>query len=59
MGADCVGHVGFIGGVDVEGVCDAGSGYFDRFGVFGSEGAVFEGGIKEINYGEGESLFGV
>lgn len=51
--------MGFIGGVDVEGVCDAGGGYFDGFGVFRSEGAVFEGGIEEVNYGQGESLFGV
>ena len=26
--ADCVGHVGFVGGVDVEGVGDAGGGDF-------------------------------
>ena len=27
--ADCVGHVGFVGGVDVEGVGDAGGGDFN------------------------------
>ena len=51
--------MGFVGGVDVEGVGDAGGGYFDGFGVFGSEGAVFEGGIEEVDYGEGQSLFRV
>ena len=51
--------MGFIGGVDVEGVRDAGGGYLDGFGIFGSECAVFEGGIEEVNYGESEPLFGV
>ena len=59
MRADCVGHVGFIGGVDVEGVGDAGGGYFDGFGVFGCKGAIFEGGIVKVDYCEGEALFGV
>lgn len=43
----------------MEGVRDAGGGYFDRFSVFGRESAIFEGGIEEVNYSEGESLFGV
>ena len=51
--------MGFVGGVDVEGVRDAGGGYFDGFGVFGRESAIFEGGIEVVNYGEGEPLFGV
>ncbi len=51
--------MGFVSGVDVEGVGDAGGGYFDGFGVFGREGAVFEGGIEVVNYGEGETLFGI
>ena len=51
--------MGFVGGVDVEGVCDTGGGYFDRFSVFGCESAIFEGGIEIVNYGERESLFGV
>lgn len=33
--ADGVGHVGFVGGVDVVGVGDAGGGYFYAFAVFG------------------------
>ena len=59
LGADGVGHVGFVGGVDVEGVGDAGGGDFDGFAVFGGEGAVFEGGAEEVDYGEGETLFRV
>lgn len=43
----------------MEGVRDAGGGYFDGFGVFRRECTVFEGGIEVVNYGEGESLFGV
>ena len=57
--ADGVGHVGFVGGVDVEGVGDAGGGDFYALGVFGGEGAVFEGGGEEVDHGEGETLFGV
>lgn len=59
LGADGVVHVGFVGGVDVEGVGDAGGGYFDGLGVFGGEGAIFERGGEEVDYGEGETLFGV
>ena len=43
----------------MEGVGDAGGGYFDAFGVFGCQGAVLEGGREEVDYGEGETLFGV
>ncbi len=43
----------------MEGVSDAGGGYFYALAVFRGEGAVFERGGKEINYGEGETLFGV
>lgn len=43
----------------MEGVGDAGGGYLDGFAVFGSESAVFEGGGEEVDYGEGEALFGV
>ena len=57
--ADGGGHVGFGGGVDVEGVGDAGGGDLDGFGVFRGEGAVFEGGLEEVDYGEGELLLGV
>lgn len=57
--ADGGGHVGFGGGVDVEGVRDAGGGDFDGFSIFGSEGAVFEGGLEEVDYGEGELLLRV
>lgn len=57
--ADGVGHVGFVGRVDVEGVGDARSGYFDAFGVFRCQGAIFEGGGEEVNYGEGETFLGV
>ena len=57
--ADGVGRVGFVGGVDVEGVGDAGGGDFDALRVFRGQGAVFEGGGEEIDYGEGETLFGV
>ena len=51
--------MGFVGGVDVESVRDAGGRYFDRFSVFGCESAIFQGGVEIVNYGEGESLFGV
>ena len=51
--------MGFVAGVDVEGVGDARGGYFYALGVFGGEGAVFEGGGKEVDYGECETLFGV
>ncbi len=57
--ADGVGRVGFVGGVDVEGVGDAGGGDLDAFGVFGRQGAVFEGGGEEVDDGKGETLFGV
>ncbi len=43
----------------MEGVGDAGGGYFYALAVFGGESAVFEGGGKEVDYGEGETLFGV
>ena len=52
-------HGGLVGGVDVEGVGYAGLSHFDRFAVFGGEGAVFEGGGEEVDDGEGEALFGV
>jgi len=51
--------VGFVGGVDVECVGDAGGGYFNGFAVFGGETAIFERGGEEVDYGEGEALFGV
>ena len=51
--------MGFVGGVDVESVGDAGGGYFYTLGIFGNEGTVFEGGGKEVYYGECETLFGV
>ena len=57
--ADGGGHVGFGCGVDVEGVGDAGGGDFDGFSIFGGEGSIFEGGLEEIDYGEGELLLGV
>lgn len=41
----------------MEGVGDAGGGYFDALAVFGGEGAVFEGGGEEVDYGERETLF--
>ena len=43
----------------MEGVGDARGGYFNALGVFGGEGAVFEGGGEEVEYGEGETLLGV
>ena len=43
----------------MEGVGDAGGGYFYAFGVFGRQGAIFEGGGKEVDDGKGETLFGV
>lgn len=43
----------------MEGVGDAGGGDFDALCVFRGEGAVFEGGGEEVDYGEGETLFGV
>lgn len=43
----------------MEGVGDAGGSYFYALGVFGGEGAVFEGGGEEVDYGEGETLFSV
>lgn len=57
--ADGVGHVGFVAGVDAEGVGDTGGGYFYALGVFGGQGAVFQGGGEEVDDGEGETLFGV
>ena len=59
MRADGVGHVGFVGRVDVEGVGDARGGDFYAFGVFGRQGTVFEGGGEEVDDGESETLFGV
>jgi len=59
LGSDGVVHVGFVGGVDVEGVGDAGGGDFDGFAVFWGEGAIFEGGGEEVNDGEGKALFRV
>ena len=50
--------MGFVGGVDVESVRDAGGGYFDRFSVFGCESAIFEGCIVIVNFFVGESVFG-
>lgn len=55
--ADSVGQLGLVGGVDVEGVGDAGGGDLDGLGVVFLEGAVFQGGIEEIDDGEGEALF--
>ena len=43
----------------MEGVGDAGGGYFYALGVFGGQGTVFKGGGEEVDYGEGETLFGV
>lgn len=43
----------------MEGVGDAGGGDFYALGVFGGEGAVFEGGGEEVDRGEGETLSGV
>lgn len=57
--ADGVCHVGFVGGVDVEGVGDAGGGYFYAFAIFGCQGAVLQRRGEEIDYGEGETLFGI
>lgn len=57
--ADSVGQLGLVGGVDVEGVGDAGGGDLDGLGVVFLEGAVFQGGIEEIDDGEGEALFAV
>jgi hypothetical protein len=51
--------VGFVGGVNVERVGDAGGGDFDGFAVFGGEGAIFEGGGEKIDDGESETLFRV
>lgn len=43
----------------MEGVGNAGGGYFDGLGVFGCQGAIFEGGGEEVDYSKGETLFGV
>ena len=59
LGADGVGRVRFVGGVDVEGVGDARGGNFDTLGVLGGQGAVFERGGEEVDYSEGQTLFGV
>lgn len=51
--------MGFVSGIDVEGVCDTGSSYLDGLGVFGCESAIFEGSGKEVYDGESEALLGV
>ena len=51
--------MGFVGGVDMEGVGDAGSGYLDGFSVFGCKSAVLEGGGEEVDYGKGKPFFGI
>lgn len=43
----------------MEGVGDAGGGYFYAFGILGCQGAVLQGSREEIDYGEGETLFGI
>lgn len=43
----------------MEGVGDAGGGYFYALAVFRRYGAIFEGGGEEVDYGKGETLFGV
>jgi len=50
---------GGVGGVDVEAFGDAVGGDFDAVGVFGLEGAVFEGGGEEVDDGQREALAGV
>ena len=51
--------MGFVGGVDVKGVGDAGGCYFYALAIFGGQGAIFEGGGKEVDDGQSETLFGV
>ena len=43
----------------MEGVGDAGGGYFYAFGIFGCQGAVLQRGGEEIDDSEGETLFGI
>ena len=43
----------------MEGVGDAGDGDFNGLGVFFLEGAMFQGGVEEVDDGEGEALFAV
>lgn len=50
---------GFGGGVDFEGVGDAGDGYVDGLAVVVAvQGAVCERGGEEVDDGEGEVFFG-
>jgi hypothetical protein len=58
LAADCGGHGGFVAGVDFETFGDAVLRYFDAVGVIGSEGAIFEGGVKEIDNSERKALLG-
>lgn len=43
----------------MEGVGDAGGGDLDGLGVFLLEGAIFEGGVQEVDDGEREALLAV
>ena len=52
-------HLRFAGWVDVEGVGEAGGGYFYGLAVFGLECAIFQGVLEEVDYGEGELLLWV
>ena len=58
MPADGFLHGGFVARVHVEGVGDAGLRDFDAVGVVGGEGAILKRGGEEVDYGEGEALFG-
>lgn len=43
----------------MEAFCYAVGGDFDRVGVFGLESAIFEGGLKKVDDGQGEAFAGV
>lgn len=59
MAAGGIFEGGLVRGVDVEAFGDAVGCDFDRVGVFGLQGAVFEGGGEEVDDGEREALAGV
>ena len=40
----------------MEDVGDTGLGNFGAFRIFGSDGAIFEGGVEKVDYGKGEAF---